>query len=92
MIKVTNEVLICEENDTKSIFINSYTDNPEKIILSLDGKNYTIFANDLIMAIKNAINTATPLSPFPKFPDTVFVAEGGRGSCTGPLDLNKKLS
>ena len=64
MIKVTQEVDIFEINgeeiepdEHKIISVNSHWSRDEWVVLAVGGKLYTIFADDLRVAIENAQNT-----------------------------------
>lgn len=62
MIKVKNEIKVCEINNKEvdwpknSIQVLSHWNDDNKVVLVIDDKCYTVSANDLEAAIKNATN------------------------------------
>ena len=62
MIKVKNEIKVYEIDNKKvdwqknSIQVVSHWNEENKIVLVIDEKSYTVSANDLVTAIKNAQN------------------------------------
>lgn len=57
MISVTCEVNVYEKDICEKVLVKNHWNQPEKIALWVDGREYIVLADDLITAIKNATNT-----------------------------------
>lgn len=64
MIKVRNEVKVYEHNgedvallENRFVDVVSHWNNNRQVVLVINGERYTVLADDLICAIRNATNS-----------------------------------
>ena len=57
MIKVTCEVSTYSETATPNIRVYNHWNDKDKVEIEIDGKRYTVVADDMIRAVNNCTNT-----------------------------------
>ena len=61
-MEVTNKIQIYEKNrknvysENRFLHIESYWNGNSRVIIEIDGDRYTVLANELRMAVQNAVN------------------------------------
>lgn len=57
MIKVTNELPTYDDPAKPNLRVHSHWNDPNLVVIEIDGKNVTVVAHEATAAIENATNT-----------------------------------